>query len=370
MSDEQLPSPRRRRRPTGARRRTLVGPARSTARRARIIIPAVILLVLIGGALFGAWNTFYKSASKVPAGKHVTVVVPTGASASEVGVLLAEKGVVANARQFRMRAEALKLAQSLKPGEYDLVTGSPYDGVIRVLAEGPAADTVTFTVPEGWGIDAIAARVEAKFGIPASEFADLARTGAKDFDYAFLKDNPTSSLEGYLFPKTYTLEESATASDIIDVMLKQYGKETASVDYSYSKSRNLNPHEVLTIASIIEREASVASDRPKVASVIYNRLKIPMRLQLDSTVQYALNGKVKLTLDDLKTQSPYNTYVVDGLPPGPICCPGIVAIKAAANPAKTKYIYYVLTHKDGRQSFATNYADFLKLKQQFKNGLK
>jgi UPF0755 protein len=126
---------------------------------------------------------------------------------------------------------------------------------------------------------------------------------------------------------------------------------------------------VLTIASIIEREAQVDKDRPKVASVIYNRLAIGMRLQLDSTVQYALDGKAKLTLNDLKTDSPYNTYLYKGLPPGPVCSPGMSAIKAAAQPAKTDYLYYILTHKDGSQSFATNYADFLRLKAQFKKGL-
>jgi UPF0755 protein len=152
-------------------------------------------------------------------------------------------------------------------------------------------------------------------------------------------------------------------------MLAQYGEETAMLDYSYAQSKGLTPHDVLTLASIIEREASVATDRPKVASVIYNRLAIHMRLQLDSTVQYALHGKAKLTLADLQDPSPYNTYTHDGLPPGPICCPGLVAIQAALSPAKTKYLYYILTHKDGRQSFATNYADFLKLKAQFKKGL-
>jgi UPF0755 protein len=207
-------------------------------------------------------------------------------------------------------------------------------------------------------------------GIPAAEFTKLAATGAKQFDFAFLADDPTPTLEGYLFPKTYSFKPSATATDVINVMLMQYGRETATIDYSYAKSKGLSPHDVLTIASIIEREAQLEKDRPKVASVIYNRLEIGMLLQVDPTVSYALGGKVELTLSDLKTDNPYNTYVHSGVPPGPICDPGISAIKAAAHPETTKYLYYILTHKDGSLSFATNYDTFLKLKVQYKKGLK
>jgi len=264
----------------------------------------------------------------------------------------------------------LNATSSMKAGTYTLITGSSYEAVIRRLQAGPPAPVlVTITIPEGWGIDRIAARVEALVHIPAADFVQLAKTGAKQFDYAFLDGNPTDSLEGYLFPKTYEVKPNAKAADIIGLMLAQYGKETASLDYGYATSKGLTHHDALTLASIIEREASVPSDRPKVASVIYNRLGFHMRLQLDSTVQFALNGKAKLSLEDLKTQSPYNTYVNAGLPPGPICNPGLVAMQAALAPAKTKYLYYILTHKDGRQSFATNYADFLVLKAQFKRGL-
>jgi UPF0755 protein len=272
---------------------------------------------------------------------------------------------------FRIQAQMMNATSDIKTGTYTFVTGSGYEPVIRRLQQGPPAiPTMTLTVPEGWGIERTAARVEERLGIPAAEFIALATTGAKQFDFPFLADNPTPSLEGYLFPKTYTVKVGTKVADLIRIMLEQYGKETAGLDYAYSRSKGLTPHQALTIASIIEREASVASDRPKVASVIYNRLGFHMRLQLDSTVQYALHGKATLTLADLKTDDPYNTYTNDGLPPGPICSPGIIAIKAALQPAKTKYLYYILTYKDGRQSFATNYADFLKLKAQYKRGLK
>lgn len=362
-------SARARRSPRAAR--TSTGLLRSdSARSRRTIVGLVVLAAIVGILAFTVWSTLYRAEASVPPGRSVTIVVAKGASGDVVAAQLAKAGVVPNALMFRIQAMALNATSSMKAGTYTLVTGSGYEMVIRRLQAGPPAPVlITLTIPEGFSIERIAARVESLFHIPAADFIQLATTGAKQFHYSFLADNPTDSLEGYLFPKTYQVKPTAKAADIIALMLAQYGKETASLDYGYARSKGLTPHDALTLASIIEREASVPSDRPKVASVIYNRLAINMRLQLDSTVQFALHGKVKLNLNDLKTDSPYNTYQNAGLPPGPICNPGLVAIKAALAPAKTKYLYYILTHKDGRQSFATNYADFLALKAQFKRGL-
>lgn len=362
--------------PAGGARPARNGGSQSTAkphaaRNRRLAIGLGILVVIIGLIAYFAWSTLYAAdVAGIPAGQSVTIVIAKGSSGDQVASQLSHAGVVTNATMFRIQAQVLGATNDIKAGTYVLITGSSYETVIRRLQQGPPEDpTVTFTIPEGWGIEKIAARVEEKVGIPSAEFITLATTGAKQFHSSFLAENPTSSLEGYLFPKTYTVKDGTTATGVINVMLAQYGEETAMLDYSYATSKGLSSHDVLTLASIIEREASVDGDRPKVASVIYNRLAINMRLQLDSTVQFALHGKATLTLQDLQTQSPYNTYMNGGLPPGPICNPGIVAIKAALAPAKTKYLYYILTHKDGRQSFATNYADFLVLKAQFKRGL-
>jgi UPF0755 protein len=346
-------------------------PSSDTARTRRMIVALVALALIIGALAYAVWSTLYRAEANVPAGRTVTVTVAQGSSGEVVATQLAAKGIVANATMFRIQAQLMGATSDIHPGAYTFTTGSDYETVIRRLQQGPPPiPTVTITFPEGWGIAKVAARVQDKLGIPAAEFTKLALTGAKQFDFAFLKDDPTDSLEGYLFPKTYTFKVGTKAADVIKVLLTQFGIETAGLDYSYAAARGVSPHDALTIASIIEREASVASDRPKVASVIYNRLKIGMRLQLDSTVQYALNGKANLTLADLQTNSPYNTYVHTGVPPGPLCSPGIVAIKAALHPATTKYLYYILTYKDGRQSFATNYAAFLVLKAQFQRGLK
>jgi UPF0755 protein len=345
-------------------------PVGTSAVRRRLVVAFTVLAIIVGLAACGAWTTLYRASANVPAGRSVTITVAQGASGEQVATMLADAGIVDNPTMFRWRASVLGATSKLKAGTYTLKTGSSYDNVIAVLSHGPEVVLTTVTIPEGFDIKHIAARVEEKLGIPAAEFIRIATTKAKDFHFGFLVDNPTHTLEGYLFPKTYSFKPSVTATDVINVMLMQYGRETATIDYSHAKSKGLSPHDVLTIASIVEREAQLEKDRPKVASVIYNRLAIGMLLQVDPTVSYALGGKVELTLDDLKTDDPYNTYVHKGVPPGPICDPGISAIQAAARPATSKYLYYILTHKDGSLSFATNYADFLNLKAQYKKGLK
>jgi UPF0755 protein len=363
------PRPPRSPRPASTGVPRLPDSARARTRRLAVALGGLALIVGVLG--FTAWSALYRAETNVPPGRGVTVVVANGSSSATVAEQLAKAGVIDNATMFRIQAQLMGATSDMMAGTYTFTTGSGYDAVIRQLQAGPPPiPTVVLAIPEGWGIEKIAARVEEKLGISAAEFVTLATTGARQFDYAFLAGNPTESLEGYLFPKTYTVKVGATAADVIRTMLAQYGKETAGLDYSYAESKGLTPHQALTVASIIEREASVPSDRPKVASVIYNRLAIGMMLQLDSTVQFALHGKATLTLADLQTRSPYNTYLHAGVPPGPICNPGIIAIKAALAPERTKYLYYILTYKDGRQSFATNYAEFLKLKAQYKRGLK
>lgn len=366
-------------RPRGARRATQAPRARAGApapgrrrplRAVGCAVAGVVVLALVAAIAGAVWWTFYRAESDVPPGRVVEVEVPKGASGGEVGRLLAEKGVVRNATMFGIRARSLNASGKLKPGVYELTTGSDYDAVIRLLEAGPTIVYHTLTIPEGWTIDQIAARVQEKTGISASEFSTIASTRARDFDFPFLTGEKSASLQGYLFPKTYQVREGSTAEQVIRLMLAQYGRETAGIDMSYARSRNLTPRDVLIIASIIEREASVAQDRPLVASVIYNRLKAGMRLQLDSTVMYILGNRNKLYTKDLKVESPYNTYLHAGLPPGPIANPGIVAIDAAAAPARTSYLYYIMDHKDGSQSFAATYEQFLKLKAAARSGLK
>jgi peptidoglycan lytic transglycosylase G len=173
-----------------------------------------------------------------------------------------------------------------------------------------------------------------------------------------------TSLEGLLFPDTYGIEEDDTAVAVLQDMLDQL-EVVLSRHRLSTAPQGLNPYQVLIVASIIEREAKVDVDRPKIAAVIYNRLAAGKRLEIDATVEYAV-GHAELTAADLRSSSPYNTYTSDGLPPTPIAAPGEAAIEAALQPADGDWIYYVLATKEGEHAFTNSYQEFLRLKKQAK----
>ena len=325
---------------------------------------------MVSGAAFGVWSFLFAPTVAAEPGQPVQIDIPKGSGSSEIAELLANSGVVANPNMFRLRLRLAEGSGTLKAGVYDLTTGLDYDAVIAQLREGPPIHYITVTIPEGFTVEQIAARVEEKTGISASDFLPLAKTGAKQFDYSFTQAIPNDSLEGYLFPKTYRVKVGSSARDVIDLMLRQFAQETAGLDLSYAKERGHSLHDVVTIASMIERETKMPDDRPLVSSVIYNRLAKGMLLEIDATVQYVVGNKARLLYKDLRVDSPYNTYRNRGLPPGPIACPGLASLEAAAKPAQSTYLFYVLTHKDGTHSFASTNAEFLKLKAEAKKGLK
>ncbi len=325
----------------------------------------VIIVLALLVAVFAYWRLFLMPASDVATGQPVVVEIAEGEDSSEIAETLAETGVVTNANMFRREASKLGLDAVLQPGVYELETGMEYESVIARLAEGPSPTYVTVTIPEGWIIEQMAERYEAQAGIPAEEFRSLASEGAGEFGHAFLESNPTTSLEGYLFPKTYEVEEDMTARDVIEMMLEEFALETAGIDTAVLAARGLTVHDWVTIASIIEREVSVPDERPLVASVVYNRLAVGMRLEIDATVEYVLPGtRPRLSNEDLQIDSPYNTYRYGGLPPGPIASPGMAALEAAAAPADTDFVYYVRTGEDGSHTFTNNYTDFLEAKER------
>ncbi len=334
-------------------------------------IAAVVMLALLAIGAGAVWWTLFRAQTDIQPGGPVQLHVPKGASTADIGRLLAHRGVIANPLMFRLRARMTQDAGPLKAGVYDLTTGTDYDQALAILRAGPPPILYyTLAIPEGWTITQIADRVEKVTGISAVEFSKLARTGAASFPYPFLEDNKTRSLEGYLFPKTYRIKEGSTARDIIDAMLTQFDKEIEGLDISYATARGLSMHDVVTLASMIERETRTAKDRRLASSVIYNRLSRGMRLEIDATVQYLVGNKRRLLYRDLGVKSPYNTYLHTGLPPGPIASPGLPSLEAAAHPARTEYLFYVLTGRDGSHSFAKTSEEFLRLKEQARRGLK
>jgi UPF0755 protein len=353
--------------PGGAR------PRGSAPRKKRGCLAAfVLVLALAAGGAGAVWWTLYKPVVDAVPGQAVQLEIVSGASTIEIAELLANSGVVANPVMFRLEIRGDEDTRPLRAGVYDLATGMDYRTVVDRLREGPPVAYFTITIPEGWTIEQIAKRVEEKSGVPAAEFRQLADTGAAQFreSFPFLAFDETGSLQGYLFPKTYRIKVGARAADVIAIMLDQFAKETAGLDMTFARSRGLDMHDVVTIASIIEREARVEKDRPLISSVIYNRLKRGMLLEICATVQFVVGNKPRLLYKDLQVDSPYNTYLNKGLPPGPIASPGLASLSAAVAPAETAYLYYVLTHKDGSHSFSTTLAEHNRYKAQAERGLK
>ena len=348
------------------------GTHRGRPRRRVLMVLAVLVGLLVLGAI-GAyaayWQTFLRPATSVAPGRTVTLEVATGMTTQQIGEVLASSGVVPNANMFRWRVREAGAGEDLRAGSYTLETGLGYEGAIAALRQGPAVSFVAVTVPEGWVLEQMAARFEEQANIPADEFLALAKSGAAEFapTHPYLADAYQGSLEGFLFPKTYRVKEGSTARDVIEMMLAQFDREVASLDLTPANSRGLSLPQIVTVASIVEREAKIAKERPLVSSVIYNRLERDMRLEMCSTVDYVLPGDhFRLTYTELEVDSPYNTYKHTGLTPGPIASPGLASLKAAVEPADTEYLYYVLTGKDGSHTFARTDAEFARARAKSK----
>ncbi len=225
-------------------------------------------------------------------------------------------------------------------------------------AQSTTAPVHRLLIREGLRREDVARLLDQETSISGDRYLALTGPGARGRALAGTR-RPTS-LEGFLFPATYDITAGTTAAQLVDEQLAAYRDNTADVNYRYAAFRNLTRFDVLTIASMIEREVAVASERPLVASVIYNRLHSGMRLDIDATVQYAIGEwKKDLTAADLATGSPYNTRRFTGLPPGPIASPGKDSIRAAAHPAPTQYLYYVARNDgSGRHYFSRTAAQF------------
>jgi UPF0755 protein len=329
-------------------------------RRRRGVLVMGALLAVVGAVVFQAlqWSAAREQESAVPPGREVTIIVAGGQGSVEIGRTLRDVGVVDSVNRFRDVAEERRLDGLLKPGEYKLVTGMSIDAVLDILARGPSTG-VPLTIPEGFTVAQIVAKLAATEQFTQAEVDKALES--KDLIVKFRPKGETS-LEGLLFPDTYGIEEDDSAVDVLQDMLNQL--ETVLANYELSTApQGLDAYQLLTVASMIEREAKVDADRPKIAAVIYNRLAAGKRLEIDATVEYAV-GHAKLTAKDLQSPSPYNTYTSGGLPPTPIAAPGEASIKAALQPAEGDWIYYVLATEEGEHAFTNSYEEFLNLKAQ------
>lgn len=332
------------------------GPGPSRARiTAWVILTLIGLMVTaVGGVALYIWNGLRPASD----GAVIQMELKTGMSPFDFAEDLEEKGIIRDAFMFKYYLRLKDQGPGFQAGVYELRPGMDKDAIIAKLNAGETLkkETVRFTIPEGFTVEQIADTL-AKAGIAdKNAFIALANTdrawGDIDTVRSIPKDNKgmRHRLEGYLFPETYELEMESKPEAIILRMLQEMDRKLDTLPENWVDTmaeRKLDYHSLLTIASLVEREVVVDEERPIVASIIFNRLKKDMLLQIDATVQYSLDKpKERLFEKDLLVDSPYNTYQNKGLPPGPIASPSIKSIEAVLFPADTDYFYYV-TKKDG-----------------------
>lgn len=302
-------------------------------------------------------------------GVDVVVKIPEGASANRIAEILKEEGLIKYKSAFVRRLQNTdKYRGKLSSGTFTLNTGMSTLEMMAVLC--PQRDTTEpvkkLVVPEGYTVEMIAEACEDEGICTAQEFLNAVNSVTTN-DFPFLADVPAGAnvkykLQGYLFPATYDIYDTTTPASLVEWMLETF--ETYYTDDIKAKAEELglNSYDVITRASIIEREAKVDSERPVIAGVINNRLNSDMKLEMCPTVLYAITDglydKDQVLYEDLEVQSPYNTYMNPGLPAGPICCPGMDCIRAVLNPEEHSYLFYHVDNEEaGTHIFTETYEE-------------
>lgn len=317
-------------------------------RRTSILL--AVCCLLLPPAIFAVqFGLFTRRTVTPPAAARLTIA--PGASIAQTAGRLEKAGVIASAGNFRLLARLRNEVGALKAGVYEFSKPATPTEVLRRLAAGDVLMR-RITIPEGFGIREIAARLEQNgYGV-AGEVRQLAR----DRDFLRSLELNSSSLEGYLFPETYFVAVDATPRQVLQVMVREFRKRFTPELEQGGRARGLTPHQLLTLASIVQKEARRVEEMPLIASVYHNRLRIGMPLQADPTVIYGIeNYNGNITRADLLRKTAYNTYQMKGLPPGPIASPGADALHATAFPAQTNYLYFV-ARGDGSHVFSENLA--------------
>lgn len=306
-----------------------------------------------------------------PSDKPVKLTIAPGTGTGGIADLLEDRGLIKNSFLFLTYLKWKTEGSRFQAGTYELTPGVTYDEIIAKLNRGDvvAEEMIRFTIPEGFTVEQMADRLAEQRIADKEAFLNLAKTPA-GFHNALLADLPEGSelnykLEGYLFPETYELKKGSTEADIVQRMFEETENRLDQIPNFREKltQRGVDLNELMTVASLVEREVVVDSERALVAGVIYNRLAKGMKLEIDATVQYLLGKpKERLLHSDLRSvDSPYNTYLYEGLPPGPIAAPSLKSIEAALEPKESEYLFYV-TKKDGsgEHLFAKTYKEHLK----------
>ena len=321
----------------------------------RRVIIGVVLLVLAALALatYLTLDWYHSGLEPAdPAARTKLVRIPEGSSVSQIARILHDEALIRDERAFRLMLRLKGLAGELRAGVYDISPGMSAEEIARHIASGRVAMR-RLTIPEGFRLDQIAERVAEAELADAEEFRRAAV--GKSVAEALSMPVPEGGLEGYLFPETYDFCCDLPPEAIVTRMVREFEERFYLPHRAEIEARGLSLHQIITLASLVEREARVAEERALIAGVIQNRLDRGMKLQIDATVQYALpQHKERLLFEDLRVDSPYNTYRHNGLPPGPIASPGLPSLLAALRPAETEALFYV-ARSDGTHIFTPSY---------------
>lgn len=292
-------------------------------------------------------------------GRTCVITVENGMTAADIANMLHKEKLIKRPESFRLEARFMGLEGKLQAGKYEIEAGKSNSEIIDILARGQVK-TVSFTVPEGYTVNKIAAKLAAEGLGDAEKFKEAARNYTP---YKYMETNNPDVIykaEGFIYPSTYLFTDGMTEKDMLAMMVKEFNTQINHEKIGDAAEKaDMQLRDIVTIASMVELEAVFKEEQPRIAGVFLRRLQIYMPIQSDTTIQYILGAqKEEITFADTEIQNPYNTYVNAGLPPGPIGSPSLDAIKAVLNPEQTDYLYFV-ADKDGHHRFTRTYDEHL-----------
>jgi len=338
-------------------------PPLSKTKQKKIMPYIIIMLLIVLTFFYSIIQLMEPVAVSADVADIVRVEIPKGSTTTQIGRILKDNGLIKNSVLFRILTNIKGYEGTYMAGTYILTNDMDINRIMEEMAEGNVyIDTIRFTIPEGYELRQIAELLDGKGIADKEEFLKESREGKFNFEFFKRIPDRENRLEGYIFPDTYEVYVGESVHSIISRMLTRFEEVVRGIGLLDNDLEDKTIDDIVILASIIEKEAANDSERPIVSAVFYNRIKKGIRLESCATVEYLLEErKPRLTYDDLEIESPYNTYLVYGLPAGPIASPGIESLKAALHPADVDYLYFVL-QKDGTHGFFKKYNDFINAK--------
>ena len=297
------------------------------------------------------------------------ISIDQGSSASEIASLLSSEGIISSQLAFELYLRSENLTDKLRAGDYEIANNLEFSQIAEILLKGPPLKTYTITVPEGLWITETLLSISSQTGFDYASLVNSLLSGQVQSNYVYLNDpSELDNWEGLLYPNTYQIDLDANGEEILQVMVDELENVTTRLLNDQPLPLWINSYtEFFTVASLVEAESKLQEDRPLVSSVVRNRLEDNMLIQIDATVLYALQKrKNQVLLLDLQIDSVYNTYKYLGLPPTPISGFGERSLKAVLDTPENDYLYYLLTDKNGKMSFTSDYTDFINMKNKAK----